>query len=134
MSSKPEMIEWRDSYSVGVPVLDEDHKQLISIINRVSKAASKKTPADWAIGELQDYARDHFAREEKLLEAAGFDGFDAHKREHKSFIDWLNTVKSTYRIDREAEFYLAETVSAYLRDWLNHHILETDMKYKGTIN
>lgn len=32
------MMEWQKNFSVGVQVLDADHKQLIDIINRVDAA------------------------------------------------------------------------------------------------
>ena len=32
------LIEWQDSYSVGVDRLDNDHKRLINIIKRIDEA------------------------------------------------------------------------------------------------
>jgi hypothetical protein len=32
-----ELIEWKEEYSVGVPELDEQHKGLVMLINRLTR-------------------------------------------------------------------------------------------------
>jgi len=126
-------LEWQDSYSVGVSDLDDDHKRLIDIINRVARAERDNEPVDWVLEELEDYARVHFAREEERMQAAGYPGFDAHVEKHREFVEWLRAVERTYKLSPETESYLADSVNAHLTDWLTRHILETDMAYKGKL-
>lgn len=134
MTTRSDKIEWQDDFSVGVKVLDDDHKRLISIINRTSEDAWNGVSTQWAIKELQVYASYHFRREETKLKRIEFTEFAAHKKEHQSFIKWLETVSMTYRMNSETEYFLTETINSYLHDWLIHHILESDMKYKGKIH
>lgn len=134
MIARSDKIEWQDNFSVGVKVLDDDHKRLISIINRTSEDAWNGVSTQWAIKELRAYANHHFRREEARLKCIEFTEFDAHKKEHQSFIKWLETVSMTYRMNNETEYFMAETINSYLHDWLIHHILESDMKYKGKIH
>lgn len=124
------LLEWKESYSVGDSVFDNDHRRLIDLINRVEEADREGLPVDWALDELEEYARYHFGREETRMEALGYPALEAHRKEHAAFIEWLETVKSTYHAAPEAHAHLAAAVNAYLRDWLDNHILKTDMAYK----
>ncbi len=128
------LIEWQDSYSVGVDKLDADHKRLIAIINKVDEADRAGKSVQWVLEELRNYAEYHFRGEEERMKAADYPDIEEHMREHKAFIEWLATVERTYNLAPDAHFHIAETVNEYLRDWLTHHILLIDMKYKGRIN
>jgi hemerythrin len=127
------LLDWKDAYSVGVPELDRDHKRLIGIINRVAEAEEGGRSVTWAVEELADYARYHFGREERMMRAAGYAAFDAHCAEHKAFLEWLRSVMSALHLDAAAQYHLAPTIKSYLRDWLDNHILKSDMDYKGRI-
>ena len=125
------LIEWQDSYSVGVDKLDDDHKRLIDIIKRIDEAEKSGKSVQWALEELRNYAAYHFKAEEECMKAADYPGIDKHKQEHKAFVEWLASVERTYNLSPDAHFHIAETVNDYLSDWLKHHILVVDMQCKG---
>jgi hemerythrin-like metal-binding protein len=126
-------IEWDQSYSVGISDIDEDHKKLISIINRVVEAVENNEAVLWTFDELKDYTQTHFSREEDKMKAADYPDFDNHKIGHEEFIKWLKHVKYTYELTPETSVALGESVSKYLQEWLVNHILKSDMEYKGKI-
>lgn len=128
------LIEWKDAYSVGADDLDRDHMRLIDIINRVAEADEQGGSVSWAIEELDDYARYHFRREEQRMKAAELEELPEHTAQHKAFLEWLRSVKSSLHLDAQAQYYLAPTMKSYLREWLDNHILKTDMRYKGRID
>ncbi len=127
------VIEWRDSFSVGVASLDDDHKRLIDIIRRVEEADKAGRSVQWVLEELRNYAEHHFRAEEELMTAVDFPDIDEHKLEHRAFVEWLTTVERTYNMSPDAHFHIAETVNDYLSKWLKHHILQIDMKYKDRL-
>lgn len=129
----PAKVEWTDALSVGINVIDADHQNLIDIINRVLDAEREGTSVKWALGELAAYANDHFTREEKMMAAANYPDLAAHKKTHKAFIEWLQSLRTVYGADPGAEYYLAETMRAYLQTWLTNHIMKVDAEYKGKI-
>ena len=128
------LMEWQDSFSVGVTKLDDDHKRLIDLINRIDEAEKSGKSVQWALEELRNYAQYHFKAEEERMKAAGYPEIEEHMREHRAFVEWLTTVERTYNLAPDAHFHIAETVNEYLRDWLTHHILLIDMQYKGRLN
>ncbi len=128
------LIEWQDSYSVGVDKLDDDHKRLIDIIRRVDEAEKSGRSVQWVLEELRNYAEYHFRAEEERMIAADYPDIDEQKQEHTAFVEWLESVERTYSLASDAHFYIAETVNNYLSDWLTHHILVIDMQYKGRLD
>ena len=126
-------LQWSETYSVGVSILDEDHKRLIEIINRANDAIAQKSSAEWLVQELKDYAHIHFAREEEMLMSANYPDIEEHQRQHGQFVEWLETVERTFRFTPGAYHLVGEAVSSYLNDWLINHILVTDMEYKDAL-
>ena len=129
-------IVWNESYSVGVGELDEQHKQLVNMINDFIVHAEDQEGgvelcAD-TLAAMSEYAATHFATEEALLRAHGFQQLASHQTEHLSFrseIVHLGDEIASYgaAVPPEARNRLGR----YLRDWLSNHILHTDMGYKG---
>jgi hemerythrin-like metal-binding protein len=125
-----EPMEWKSSYSVGVPVLDSDHKQLMDIINRIDEAGERRSSLQWVLQELTDYARVHFRREEEQLKSVDYPHLTQQISEHEKFVDWLSTLKETLGASPTSQIHSAEAVSNYLKSWLAEHILVSDMAYK----
>ena len=73
-----------------------------------------------------DYTEFHFLSEEKAMEAAGFSGLEEHRREHEELKK--AALEFHERLKQEGESLRAEFYH-FLRDWLIHHIVESDMKY-----
>jgi two-component system cell cycle response regulator len=80
--------QWDEGMSVGVESIDQDHRRIIDIINQLSEAFEKGSGREVVVGlfdRLEEYASTHFAREERLMEEAGFPGLQEHAAQHKSF-------------------------------------------------
>ena len=116
--------------SVGVDLLDSDHRVLMNIINSLAEIArGPRTPRNAErIGNTLDtlvtYTKSHFGREEKVMVASGFPGLDAHHGEHENFIRDVGEMSE--RIGRDEEGAVGE-LAAYLKSWWEHHILIQDM-------
>ena len=79
------LLEWRDSFSVGVAALDADHRKLADLINELHQARAEQSsavPVRSVIERLDAHVREHFAREERLMEKIGFAGLVDHRRHH----------------------------------------------------
>lgn len=125
---------WKDEYSVGVPLLDQQHQGLIELINLLSSQKADAGLIGRVFDELESYTKEHFTCEEDLLKASGYQDLKAHRQEHKAFEQWLSAVRQTYGIGITSPTLLAQSVNAFLRDWLINHILSSDMAYKNHLN
>lgn len=122
-------IEWNASLSVGIARIDEQHKRMVSCINKLHQAfIDKKGPELQVeiIAEMCDYAANHFALEEELMAKSAYPGMAAHMEEHAQFTREAADLKA--RSDSGA-LILTIVLLSFLKDWLKNHILGTDMKY-----
>jgi hemerythrin len=125
------LFEWQPSYEIGVEVIDQQHQQLVDIINNLHKLLEHSNEQfsanafDSLLQRLFDYTRYHFTTEEDLMAESGYpeDQLHKHKRQHQRFIAELNAsqldIDSLTRSD-------AEIIQAFLVNWLQNHILKVD--------
>lgn len=123
-------IEWRESLSVGVDEIDNQHKQLLVHFDRLLKACEAGqglTELKRLLGFLDDYVVKHFKDEEGIQRLRNFPGYGAHKKEHESFIAQLTKVKQEIQEEGVALHHVMETNNMMLK-WLVHHISTVDVQ------
>lgn len=123
-------IEWQDCMETGIPMVDADHKTLVSLINQVH-ACIGGVDEYGALGSilrvLVDYTDYHFKREETLQEESGYPGFAAHKALHAKLTEQVQEVLR--RFEAAPGSVRAQDIQKFLEDWLVDHILRHDMPY-----
>jgi len=127
--AEKDRVKWKDSYSVGVKVLDDDHKQLIRLLNGFHTAYQYHTGEEHereALMALVDYTKYHFEREEKLMEENGYPDLEAHKAQHRSMIAEVERFIDDYKVRGHEAL---DGVANYLNGWLINHINGTDKQY-----
>jgi len=125
-----EFIAWNDSMSVGVKTFDEEHKQLITLINKLNHSltvgATQKTMYNILIN-LVKYTVIHFQHEEEYMALYDYPASAQHKKEHEDLKKQVTDFKD--RLDSGKGAFSIELL-IFLRDWLTKHILGSDMAYK----
>ncbi len=125
------LINWNESYSVGNAEMDEQHKKLIEIINKLFKSfkdGNAQKILDEILQEMIDYANFHLNSEEKLLFKYDYPEKDAHENLHREFRDKTSEMKELINSNsKDAHYKLIE----YLKNWWTNHILVEDMKYSS---
>ena len=120
---------WKDSFALGIPLLDGEHRQFFEILNRCARAASEgAAPRDLGLllKELATYADVHFCHEEEALDRVGYPGLARQQAEHQKFIADLARLEAR----ESATVFSALTL---MRQWLLEHILDTDRDYVAWI-
>lgn len=123
---------WTDQLSIGIDVIDQQHKRIVEYINQLDDARTNglsREESSWILGELIDYTISHFSFEESLQEEAGYPFCTSHKKVHESF---------TKRI---AEFHeraekgedVTKALNSLLVTWLFNHIKRDDTDYSETV-
>lgn len=125
---------WNDDYVFNIPVIDEQHKKLIDLIedaeNLLNDAKDGIDCVDEVVGileELEDYTVSHFDEEEKLMIAANYAGYDEHHMEHTFFIKKVDKALAA-DLDSDPVNQLIG-ICAFLKNWVTHHILDIDVQY-----
>nr|WP_321268149.1 bacteriohemerythrin [uncultured Sulfurimonas sp.] len=124
-----DIFPWNDHFNTGLSKVDEQHKKLVVILNRLaSHIAYEDNEDDLSniFDELIDYTLYHFETEEAIWDKyMPNDSLDAsHKLVHKKFVDTVAKLKDNTNTKPLSE--LAQEALGFLARWLASHILETD--------
>lgn len=130
-----EFIKWTDGTSVGVPVIDAEHRQLADLINRVYGAIKDRRPLDMlrpSLDELEAYAEQHFATEERLMRTHGVPvlAYDFHMEEHDNFRSHLASLRRDLEVDPST---LRVDLWELVGKWWDKHVLGTDKQLARAI-
>ena len=105
------MIQWKESYRLGIEEIDEQHKKLFEIANRAYELLKNDFVTDKydrivdIIEELKDYAVYHFSFEEKYMASIKYRKLFSHKVIHDDFIAKINEVDLD-NVDESQDEYL----------------------------
>lgn len=122
-------IDWNENLSVGLTSFDEQHKKLVSIVNRLYDAMKEgkgREVLGEVFSELIEYTKFHFKSEEEVMLKYDFPGYREHLEEHNKLTKEVMELKEKYD---KGNIFITTEILAFLKDWLAHHILETDKKY-----
>ena len=122
---------WNNSMSVNVESLDAQHKAIIALINELGDAMNAgKT--DVVIGSILSkliaYTQYHFDYEENCMIVSCFAHHDHHKCEHDGL---KKKVKALEKDFLAGKANVADEIMNTLQQWLDHHIMKTDMLYSS---
>lgn len=120
---------WNDRLSVGVDKIDDDHKELIRLINKLYEGIQEghgKETLEEIFGSLVNYTHYHFSREEALYAAADQSLSREHKRLHDDFVEGVLKAQEDFKLGTTASPSLEMMV--ILKDWLFDHILGSDQR------
>ncbi|MDR2397941.1 MAG: bacteriohemerythrin [Spirochaetaceae bacterium] len=130
------LVEWDDRYLVDIPVIDEQHKELIRMTNTLYQGCLQgdvkaKVYFMETVHGTVDYVKYHFSAEEKILESVQYPGIGEHKKEHEGFIRQIFEQVKSFEGGRK---FVPNDFVRYLKDWILAHIALTDKKYAEYIH
>ena len=128
----PETTNWNDSYLLGIPMIDNQHKNFFVILDNLETLNQKQEKSEMhsLINELQNYVIYHFKTEEDLMVKSQSPNIDLHVMEHELFRKKVEEFHHSY-YNNNAEL-LNEMIS-FMRKWLLIHISGTDAEYADSI-
>jgi hemerythrin-like metal-binding protein len=130
MRSPTLQITWSDSMSVGIPEIDEDHKQFIVLINELNRSITDRMSPEEIIKRLEflidDTAR-HFDQEERLFFEWQYPDISGHAGIHANVLKTLNVMKQQFMPYGHDSGWVDAGIK--IKKILIDHILKEDMKY-----
>lgn len=126
-------IIWQPSYSVGVKLIDAQHKKLFSILNNLQDGINDSNPAvlENIIFDLKAYVKFHFGQEEEYFKKFNYEDAPDHLKQHHFYIEKINELHGRY-LKNEAN--VADDILTFLNDWILNHIQIIDKKYTKCFN
>ena len=126
-SNQHGFFEWSEDFNVGVDVINEQHRTLVDLINRLYEEivikASNVDILEEVLEELVRYAIYHFEFEEKLLRNRGFSEMDAHSGYHAQLKLKLVSLREN---SRSSTVTVNTELLSFLKGWLQQHIAVED--------
>ncbi len=127
-------MEWNDKMAVGIKTIDSQHKELFKRINNLVLAIKQhrcKAEFDGTLKFLDDYARVHFAEEEKHMRDTNYPGLGEQQAQHKKYLESLAKLKEEASLPRVSgsTYDLSATTNQVIVDWIVDHIMKVDMKF-----
>jgi hemerythrin len=113
-------VQWHDGLRVGVEFMDHDHAEAAALINEMANSGGEARVA--ALERFIAHCREHFAREEAMMEKTGFFAFGCHQGEHQRVLAELDGVLAKLKAGDSQDRYFAKT----LPDWLLGHLATMD--------
>lgn len=121
---------WNSNFETGVGIIDEQHKELVNIINDYSNLLANNSATlldiDNTLEKLVDYTKFHFQEEEALMCKAGLDlrHINLHKDLHNSLVEEIISMVPKNSSDK---FSARTHILDLIIHWLAYHILGIDM-------
>jgi len=124
-------VTWSESYSMGIKVIDDQHKGLLDFVNDLfsHSTGNEKEEMEYfkkVIQQAVKYIKEHFSTEEKLMLATKFPGYAEHKKIHDEFT--LTVVNSVKDFEGGKRLVL-EKFAYFLKDWVLSHVAVMDKQY-----
>ncbi len=121
-------IKWLRAWETGVKEIDDQHKKLVEIINKLLKAQfehKENAVLREVMIELVEYTKVHFSSEENFYEKHRFDGLQEHKAQHRVLV---NQIVHILEEMRDGKFEVHNELTAVLKNWLIKHVLNYDIR------
>ena len=125
------MLEWSEEFSVGIELVDKQHKILIRAINLLAMAVEYNSSRDMMqeiFTTLREYTDTHFAYEEELFDRFDYPETEQHKAQHRSLLKQVVDLEKRWQA---GETEIGAEVLQFLVTWLRNHILGSDKKYSA---
>jgi hemerythrin len=124
-------IQWGESLSVGVGLIDEQHRKWIERLHEVESAIKSRRGMQQIVSTLDflsEYTRFHFSTEEQYMVQTGYPELENHRAKHEELKKTLGNLIEDFKEDGVTE-KISEAVGTFLGNWLKDHIRVVDQVF-----
>jgi two-component system NtrC family sensor kinase len=130
---KIEAFIWDNKFNTGVDVVDEQHRKLVELVNRLGSISAHLTSTEELgaiLTELANYTVYHFNTEEDLMKQYVVDAAhqDIHVKAHQHFTAQVMVAAKILMGSTDVTNQLVVPLLKYLTNWLVQHILGSDAR------
>lgn len=127
------LIEWKDTYALGIDEVDDDHRALVDLINALHGALgadSDDEAIERFLSEVHTRIAAHFAAEERIMREAAYPQYEAHKADHARLLDDILRIIRDYR---DVYSLAPDMLGIDLEDWFMVHFRTHDARLHGAV-
>jgi hemerythrin len=125
---QPLFIKWHKINEIGIPLIDEQHRGIVSIINTffflMKSDINNQILYSCVSDAVKNYTRIHFFTEETCMLEAGYPEIEEHREIHRNLsLDIERKEQESIRANSPAPLL------DFLKAWWVRHINEEDRAY-----
>jgi len=120
---------WRDIYATGDEAVDNEHKEIFAMVQRILDDDFKGRPdkIKKSVDFLVDYVARHFGHEEHLMDESDFPDKETHIKEHVDFVASVQSLME--RVENNLDSIdLSMEINQTIVGWLAEHTMNKDKK------
>ena len=126
-----DLLSWSEAFSCGIKIIDDQHKELVNLINEMFHHVSKdeneeREYFEKSMHQTVKYTEAHFKTEEKLMSLAKVPGYKEHKNAHETFEE---NIACYIRNFEENKSPLLLEFANSLKEWFLSHTAVKDKEY-----
>lgn len=124
-------LQWSPQLSVGIDFMDADHRRLMELLTELDDLVESGPVQPVAIDKLDeiiDFAEQHFRLEERLMEESEYEEFEQHRQAHEVLLQDISGLRQYLTTGEKTA---GPKIMEFLKDWLVHHIAESDKELGG---
>ncbi|MCL2043394.1 MAG: hemerythrin family protein [Treponema sp.] len=121
-------IVWKPEYNLGIPILDEHHRGIVTIINSLHFGMQNNYIKDILnpiIEMMHDYVRIHFRIEEDFHKQMDYPEANKHHEFHQELTSMLTKLGKSSLMDKDSHQFMD-----FLKKWWISHICNEDMLFR----
>jgi len=115
------LLEWTAALELNTPALDDTHREFVALLNALDEAADGDLLA--RMDAFIAHTEQHFAMEERWMEATGFPVYGCHKGEHDNILEVVREVRKRIAA---GEMHFGTTLATALAEWFPQHAQSMD--------
>jgi hemerythrin len=126
------LLQWKPAYTLGIPSVDHEHRQLIGLINEAYghlEGSADPDAIERCLGDICAGIAAHFALEERHMREAGYAEYAAHKEEHEDLLDQIRELMDEFATNPQSG---RATLQKRLADWFGGHFATFDARLHET--
>jgi len=127
------MIKWDDGLNIGIKSLDDEHKNLLDIVNQLYESIYNNEAEDiieFIYDKLLDSTISHNNNEELILKECNYAELSTHKQYHVDMITKMKLIKT--ELTNASGYMDAQNIHKHLIELLLTHIITEDMPLDKT--
>ncbi len=127
------LLTWKTDYSVGVAAVDDEHRELIELINTLYSRINDRSSADeieHGLERIHNAIAMHFALEERIMRDANYDEYVDHKEDHEMLLDEIRDLMDDFLADSTVG---GRKLEARLSTWFSEHFATFDARLHGKL-
>jgi len=122
---------WNKNLETGNQTVDDQHREIFKLVQKVLDAdvfEDRKEKIETSLGFLSNYALEHFATEEKLMNESNYPDVTVHKGQHDKFVEEVVAFMKLFKTEGDS-INISQSINGLVVTWLNEHIKGSDKEF-----